>query len=135
MTDRTGQPGQPALPERLRAALMTAMRAGDSSLVAALRVALAALANAEAVPAAADRAAGVAGTLGDDRFAGSVPGLAASEVPRRLLSAREQAAILADEVSGLHTAAQRAADVGDPAKSADLIRVADLLAELADESH
>ncbi len=52
-----------SIPDRLRADLLVALKAGDRSRVSALRVGLAVLANAEAV--AADGPTTAAGLLGD----------------------------------------------------------------------
>lgn len=83
-----------ALQERLRAALTDALRARDRATVRALRVALAAVANAEAQPASAYPTT----ASGDSPVAGAVSGLGAAEAPRRELSEDEVRALVRTEV-------------------------------------
>jgi uncharacterized protein YqeY len=112
---------------RMRRGLARAMKARDHQAVSALRSALAAIDNAEAVhvpPAGAEPAgaepgeAGVAVVGGGDvapapwagegraPIAGAVVGLGAAEVARRSLSPQEMAAIVREEVVGRETAAR-----------------------------
>ena len=80
-----GRPGHvvsaPRVRDRLQAGLVAAMKAKDRVAVAAIRSALAAVANAEAVPGAAPTTAG--GTM---HVAGAERGVGAGDVPRRELS-------------------------------------------------
>jgi uncharacterized protein YqeY len=104
------------LRHRLQSALMPAMRARDTATVSAIRSALAALANAEAVPVEHPRA-----PLTDGPIAGAV-GVGAAEAPRRELGPDEVHEIVSAEVverreaaaelaqSGRHDAAQRLTD-------------------------
>ena len=76
---------------RLQSALLPALRAGDGDTVAVVRSALAALANAEAVPAESS------GPLADGPFAGAASGVGATEAPRRTLTAGEVRAVVERE--------------------------------------
>ncbi|WP_200961219.1 hypothetical protein [Phycicoccus sp. Soil802] len=67
----------------LQSSLLPAMRVGDKDTVSVVRAALAAIANAEAVPV--DDAA----PLTDGPIAGAAVGLGATEAPRRELSQDE----------------------------------------------
>lgn len=88
--------------DRLRAALPEAMKARDSVAVAALRSALGAIDNAEAVDAAQAPQPGA----GHSRLAGTVSGLRAAEVKRRSLSAAEMDEVVRAEVADRHAAAR-----------------------------
>jgi len=84
---------------RLRSALSDAMKARDRVAIAALRSALSAIDNAEAVDEA------VTGAKPDDKaghphVAGSVAGLRAAEVERRVLTDDQVAEIVRAEVTG-----------------------------------
>lgn len=85
--------------QALRAALGDAMRARQMHAVAVLRETLAAIDNAEAAqaPAAAPMQQGV--------FAGSVAGLGAGEVPRKVLGPDDVAAIVEREITERRDAA------------------------------
>lgn len=76
----------------LRAALRDALRARRAHVVAVMRETLAAIDNAEAVDASA------APPVQHGEFAGSVAGLGAGEVPRRLLSPEAVTAIVDREL-------------------------------------
>jgi uncharacterized protein len=92
--------------EDLRNALPTAMRARDKIAVSALRSALAALDNAEAV-------AGETPTeTSSAHVAGAVVGLGAAEVARRELSAADIAAVLEQEIAERLDAADQAVHHG-----------------------
>jgi uncharacterized protein YqeY len=86
---------------QLRAALTTAIRGRDRDAVAALRSALGALENAEAV----DSAPAEDTTSGDANFAGSRVGLRAAEADRRPLSNAQMQEIDWREVADRVTAA------------------------------
>jgi hypothetical protein len=77
---------------RLRRALGVALKARDAGAVSALRSAMGAISNAEAV-APATRPAGT----GSAHFAGTVAGLGAGEAQRRLLTEADAAAIVRQE--------------------------------------
>jgi len=80
---------------RLNAALREATRARDAIAVSALRSALAAISNAEAVPAS-DR---VGPRTSSPHVAGAVAGLGAAEVPRVGLSEAEISGIVRAEAA------------------------------------
>ncbi|MCW2631870.1 MAG: hypothetical protein JWR88_832 [Pseudonocardia sp.] len=80
----------------LRRALVDAMKARDSVAVSALRSALAAIENAEAVDAADGAPAGVGDA--DPHVAGSIVGLGAGEVSRRTLTPAEVVATVRAEL-------------------------------------
>jgi uncharacterized protein len=84
--------GAAGVRERLRADLLAAMKAKDRGAVAAIRSALSAIANAEAVPAPAP-------TTGDGPIAGAVSGVAATDAPRRDLSDDQVRRILRAEIT------------------------------------
>jgi hypothetical protein len=86
---------------RLRGALPAAMKARDMSAVVALRSALGAIDNAEAVDAA--RAPSV--TMGDSEIANAAIGLGAGDVDRRALTETQVADIVRAEVSDRRAAA------------------------------
>ncbi|MGH4007901.1 MAG: GatB/YqeY domain-containing protein [Pseudonocardiaceae bacterium] len=88
--------------ERLRTALPAAMKARDLVAIAALRSALGAIDNAEAVDA--ERAPQP--NTGHARLAGTVSGLRAGEVERRRLSAAEMDDIVRADVADRHAAAR-----------------------------
>jgi uncharacterized protein YqeY len=87
--------------DRMRADLLEAMKRKDSVAVSALRAAMAAIANAEAVPVD-----GIPTSLsGDAHFAGSQSGLAAAEAPRRDLGPEEIELIVRAEITDREKAA------------------------------
>lgn len=87
----------------LRADLTTALKARDPVAVAALRSALAAIENAEAVPL--DRGAG-GGPVGNEHVAGAALGVGAAEAERRHLTDADLRAIVEREVRERLAAAQ-----------------------------
>ena len=106
---------------RLRRALPPALKARDRAAVAALRSALAAIDNAQAVEAPpAPRSGGV--------VAGAVTGLGAGDVPRRRLSASDIAAIVRAEVADRRVAATDYERAGQVDAAARLTAEADALA-------
>ena len=99
-----------------RLGLTTALKARDRDALAALRTAIAAIDNAEAVPApdAAPPAASA-------RFAGARSGLGAAEATRRELSASELRDILRGQVAEYTSEADRYDALGQ-ADSAERLR-------------
>ena len=97
----TPDDGAGTVRDRLRAALPVAMKARDSVAVAALRSALGAIDNAEAVDGARAPQPGA----GHSRLAGTVRGLRAAEVERRSLNAAEMDEVVRAEVADRHAAA------------------------------
>jgi uncharacterized protein len=90
-----------SLRDRLRAALPAATKARDAAAVAALRSALAAIDNAEAVEAAP----GPPPEAGHARLAGTVAGLGAAEAERRTLPEGQVERIVHAEVADRRAAA------------------------------
>jgi uncharacterized protein len=95
-----------SLRDRLRRALPAAMKARDRPAVAALRSALAAIDNAEAV-AAAEAPPGAETPTGEGTpaFAGTVLGVGAAEAERRRLTGTQMEQILRAEVADREAAA------------------------------
>jgi hypothetical protein len=110
---------------RLQGALTEALRSRDSIAASALRSALSAIANAEAVPSA-----NASRVVGSEHFAGAVAGLGATEAARRELTEQDVAAIVAAEISDRRSVAGDYERLGRSDQSARLCREADILAEL-----
>ena len=89
------------LQERLTRALREALRARDQVAIAALRSALAAIANAEAVDAGEPRYA----VSGSRHFAGAAAGLGAAEVARKELTEPAVRDIVRAEIADREVAA------------------------------
>ena len=122
--DSTGS----ALVGRLRAALTAALGSGDRVAAAAVRSALSAVGNAEAIdPAAAGGPAGTA-TAPSEHFAGARAGLGAGEVPRKRLSAAEITQIVLAEIAERQSAAVEYDRLGRSGQAVRLRREADVLA-------
>lgn len=96
----TSDPDQ--LRGRLRAGLTAAMKARDKDAVAALRTALAAIDNAEAVPPV-PTVAGPAAT--SESIAGAAVGLRSTEVTRRELTPDDLQVVLRAQIDERHTEA------------------------------
>jgi uncharacterized protein len=111
---------------RLRAALRTAMKARERGTVTAIRSALAAIDNAEAVDAAA---AGLEQTE-HVHIAGTVGGLGAGEVARARLTDVRVREIVAGEVAERRAAADEYDGHGQDERAAGLRAEADALAAL-----
>jgi uncharacterized protein YqeY len=115
---------------RLRRALAEALRARDTIAVSALRSALGAIGNAEAVEPGAVAPAGSAGP----HVAGAVSGLGAAEVPRRSLSPAQIERIVRAEAAEREDAARGYEQAGQADRAGRLRREARLLlAVLADD--
>ena len=114
------------LPDRLRAALADALRQRDRVAVSALRSALSAIGNAEAVSPEPDAA-----TAGSAHIAGARAGLGAGEAERRRLSPADVSRIVAAEISERLTAADTYERHGQPGRAATLRREAGILASAA----
>jgi uncharacterized protein YqeY len=100
---------------RLRLALGVALKARDAGAVSALRSAMGAISNAEAVAPAA-RPAGP----GSAHFAGTVAGLGAGEAQRHLLTEAGAAAIVRQEAAEREAAASEYERGGRAAEAARL---------------
>ena len=118
---------------RMRRGLVDAMKARDQQAVAALRSTLARIDNAEAVDADAvdddgldDEPALYSGE-GHPAVAGSVLGVGAADVDRRVLTPEEMAAIVRDDVEEREIAAEVLVRVGRPDQAERLRAQAKLL--------
>lgn len=110
--------------DQLRTLLTRARMDRDRSVSGALRSALAALENAEAV------APGAAATPGSAHVAGAVD-FGAREAERRTLTEAEEHAIVAAEVADLRGAADQYDQVGEHDEASAARRAADVLAGVA----
>jgi hypothetical protein len=108
--------------QRFRAALLASMKAKDPVATSALRSALAAIANAEAVAPGS-----VSPGAGDAHVAGSVAGLGATEATRRALSPQDVAAIVTAEAAERRTAAAQYEASGNGDRSARLRHEAEII--------
>jgi uncharacterized protein len=111
---------------RLRAALTEALTTRDNAAVAAIRSALSAIANAEAVAPSATRPR----PGSSEHVAGAVAGLGATEAARRRLTEADITAILSAEISDRRSAAEDCDRLGRDDQSARLRREASVLADL-----
>ncbi|HYW25573.1 MAG TPA: hypothetical protein VE953_15495 [Terriglobales bacterium] len=100
----------------LRRDLTNAIRTRDAVAASALRAALAAIENAEAVAAPETRISGT----GPSPVAGALVGLGAAEVPRRELTEAEVEEIVRGEVADLLAAAGEYAHRGQHARAEQL---------------
>ena len=116
--------------KRLERALREALRAHDTVVVSAVRSALAALDNAQAVPAAPP-----AGTS-SPHFAGAAAGLGGAEAERRRLGETEARGIVRAEVAERQAAAREYERRGLAGRASRLRRKASVLTSAieADES-
>jgi uncharacterized protein YqeY len=115
------------LRERLRAGLTEARRERDAELAGALRTAIAAIENAEAVPTSSPAAAAVPTS---EHVAGGVAGVGTGEAERRLLDEEDERGIVRAEAADLRSAARQYAAAGRSAEAAAAERVAGLLDEM-----
>ncbi|MFC7621044.1 GatB/YqeY domain-containing protein [Microlunatus sp. GCM10028923] len=112
------------LRDRLQRALRSALKERDRVGARAIRTALAAIANAEAVdPGSAPKA----GPATDPAVAGTVKGVGAAEVARRELSADDLAAIVGREITERRRAATMYEQSGRSEHAGELHREADVL--------
>lgn len=115
---------------RLRAALPTAMKARDKDAVAALRSALGALDDAEAIDPSTVRLAEVV----HERIAGTVGGLGAGEVQRATLTEERARGVVESEIAERRAAALDYDRHGRDEQAARLRAQADVLARLLDQA-
>ena len=106
----------------LRQQLSVALRDRDRIAVAALREAIAALDNAEAIPTDADMPA-----RSGEYVAGAAVGLGAAEAERRILDAEAQGAIVRAEIEARLAAATTYEKHGRSARGAELRSGAEVL--------
>jgi uncharacterized protein len=138
------------LRDRLRRALPAAMKARDAPAVSALRSALAAIDNAEAIEKAdgrevTPRAGTPPGTTppaettppagtGAPPFAGTVVGVGAAEAERRQLTGGQVRELLRAEVSDREAAAHAFEQAGQPERAERLRQEARVLSAYLEES-
>ena len=118
----------PSLTIRLRAALAEAMSSRDKAATAAIRSALGAIGNAEAI-VAPPKAAGTSSLY----VAGAVSGLGQAEASRRRLSELEVSRIVAAEIAEREAAAAQLEALGHPGEAEQLRREALVLVRIAGE--
>ena len=104
------------------------MRARDRQTAGAIRSALAALENAEAVPVGSE---GSPMTM-SEHVAGGTVGVGTGEMRRRVLSPDAERALVEREVAEIRLSAATNAEVGREERSAELVRAAETLEELLD---
>jgi hypothetical protein len=112
-----------ALRGALRHGLTGALKARDRDALAALRTAIAAIDNAEAVPAP-----GASQPTTSDRIAGASSGAGSTEAGRQQLSVSEMREILRDQVTEHTDEADRYESLGQTEAAQRLRRQADILA-------
>lgn len=109
----------------LRHALTSAMKRRDSEAVAALRIAMAAIGNAEAVPVPVPETDPVPAGAG---IAAARAGVGSTEAARRRLSGDDIRAILRDQIAEYTREADRYEEHGQPDAAQRLRKRADALA-------
>jgi len=109
---------------RLRRDLSAALKARDEVVVAALRSAIAAIDNAEAV--ATTRQAGLPAS--SQHIAGATAGVGSSEVPRRVLGGEDMNAVVRAQVEERWEAAEQYESLGRHDRAERLRREAAVLA-------
>jgi hypothetical protein len=107
--------GPRILRDALRRDLTRAMKAREPDAVSALRTAIAAIDNAEAVPPVDDDPVGTSGHI-----AGARAGLGAAEAARLHLTASQQRGILRDQISGYTAEAEHYDALGQQAAASRL---------------
>ena len=115
-----------ALEQALRSALVPAMRAKDEAAVSALRSALSAVANGQAVDV---RDVDLRGAE-SEHVAGALVGVGAAEVERRTLSESDARGIVEAERWSRESDASTYEQHGQPERAARLRAEADVLAEV-----
>jgi uncharacterized protein len=111
------------VPDQLQAALRAALKARDSAATTALRSALAAIGNAEALPQPTTQA-----RRASQHVAGSVAGPGATEASRRTLTETEIGGIVRAEIADRRAAAAQYERAGHADRAGRLRREADALA-------
>jgi hypothetical protein len=119
--------------DALSAGLSEAMQRRDRPVIAALRTALAALANAEAVSADGAGSAAPVATATSAHVAGATAGLGATEVTRRTLSAEAERMIVARERIELLSHAERLATMCRHDEADGARRAAEVLARALEQ--
>ncbi len=116
---------------RLQTGLRAAIKARDTVAASALRSALGAIGNAEAVPQRPDPGKSSPAPGGHQPIAGSAGVLGAGEVRRRALTKDEVAEIVRAEVAQRHAAASRYEAAGHADRASRLRREAEVIASAA----
>ena len=116
------------LRERLGTGLRDALKARDAAAIAALRSALAAIDNAEAVPSHQTPTAADSW----EHVAGSVAGLRTTEGERRVLTPAQLDDIVRAEITDRREAADTYTHAGRHERAEELRRQADVLADMLD---
>ena len=133
MTDRASAGDTAtALVACLRGALTAALGSGDRVAASALRSALAAVGNAEAVDPAASVSPADPAVASSEHFAGAKAGLGAAEAPRKLLTAADITQIVVREIEERQSAAAEYDRLGHRDKAERLRGEADVLAAVLD---
>jgi uncharacterized protein len=117
---------------RLQAALRAAMKERETVAMSGLRSALAAIANAEAVPLPEASARRTAPASENVPIAGGVAGLGGGEIDRRVLTEDEAAAIAAAEAADRRAAARDYQAAGHADRAARLRREAQAIESALD---
>jgi uncharacterized protein len=123
VTDNTAS----ALVARLRAALTAALGSGDRAAAAAVRSALAAVGNAEAVDTAVKGGSADLAMGAGEHFAGARAGPGAAEVPRKRLTVDDVTQIVLAEIDERQSAAAEYDRLGHGGRAQRLRREADVL--------
>ena len=110
----------------LRERLTAAMRARDRQTAGVMREVLAALENAEAVPAT--ESGTTAAT--SEHVAGGAVGLGAGEAPRRVLSSEDERTVVEQEIAELRASAATLTAAGQHERAATLIVSAEAVEEV-----
>jgi uncharacterized protein len=126
----TSPPGA-GIRSRLQGALRAAMKERDTAAVSGLRSALAAIANAEAVPLPA--APSGRPPAGDEHVAGGIAGPGGGEASRRAVTEDEATAIAAAEVTERRAAAREYEAAGHHDRAERLLREARAIEAAVDE--
>jgi uncharacterized protein len=113
---------------RLQAALKDALKARDKPAVAALRSAMAAIDNAQAVPTEQPPAT----EASSEHLAGTAVGLRAAEAERKTLSAEELDEIVRTEITDRREAADHYRRAGQDEMADQLEREAGVLSSIVD---
>lgn len=113
---------------RLRGALRGALSSRDAIAAAAIRSALSAIANAEAVSPPDVRRV----PASSEHFAGAAAGVGAAEAARRRLTDSDVAAILDTEIADRRAAANQYDHLGRPDQARRLRQEATVLADIRD---
>lgn len=124
----TDPDGTSTVRDRLKAALVDAMKRRDREMSGVLRATLGAIDNAQAV----DTAEHQLEIDPDSEIAGAVRGLGGAEVQRRALTEAQVAEIVREEVTELRMAARVYAEAGQLEHSAQLSDQADALRLIVD---